>query len=151
MARKKVEALPEALGEELLEQEGFNEEVLEDDDILAENLIGPDGKELLFPDGPNLEEVEEWKSRYGEVYLTEFEEDVFIWRSLTRKEYKEIMKIERADNYYKEERICDKVVIWPEGYNFLQMAQGKAGIPTLIAELVMEKSGFQAKTGALRL
>jgi hypothetical protein len=33
----------------------------------------------------------------------------------------------------------------------MAMAQGKAGIPTLIAELVMEKSGFQAKTGAVRL
>jgi hypothetical protein len=116
-----------------------------------QDLIGPDGKEILFPGGPSLDQIEQWKSQFGEVYLTEFEEDVFIWRSLTRKEYKEVMKVERADNFYKEERICDRVILFPEGYNFIQMGQGKAGIPTLIAELVMEKSGFQAKTGALRL
>lgn len=154
--KKRVEALPEAVIEqdELLEDqvEGLDEEELDEEEGYSEDeLIGPDGKQLLFPGGPSVDAIEEWKSRYGEIYLTEFEEDVFIWRSLTRKEYKEIMKIANADNFYKEERICDKVVIWPEGYNFLKMGQGKAGIPTLIAELVMEKSGFQAKTGALRL
>lgn len=152
MARKKVEALPEALGEELLDQEvEGGEEAVEGETEIDQDLIGPNGEELLFPGGPSLDKIEEWKSRFGDIYLTEFEEEVFIWRALTRKEYKEIMKVERADNFYKEERICDKVVIYPESYNFMQMAQGKAGIPTLIAELVMEKSGFQAKTGALRL
>lgn len=145
---KKPEVLEE---QEYQNQLRLGEDETEGSEEVAEDLIDADGKELLFPGGPTLDKVEEWKSQYGEIYLTEFEEDVFIWRSLTRKEYKDVMKVERADNFYKEERICDKVVIYPETYNFMQMAQGKAGIPTLISELVMEKSGFQAKTGALRL
>lgn len=113
---------------------------------------GEDGESLLFPGGPTLDQVEEWRSRYKDIYLTEFDEgDVIIWRTLVRKEYKEIMKINGADSYYKEERICEKVVLYPKDFGFMSMAQGKAGIPTLVAELVMEKSGFQAKTGAMRL
>jgi hypothetical protein len=146
--KKKIDSLPEA-GEELELLEDAEEQ--EEEGFEDEALIGPDGKELLFPNGPTLELIEEWKSRFGDIYLTEFEEEVLIWRALTRKEYKNIMNVEKATNFYKEEKICEAVVIWPEKYNFLQMTNGKAGIPTLIAELVMEKSGFQAKTGALRL
>lgn len=111
-----------------------------------------DGEELFFPDGPTVNKVEEWKSLYnGEVYLTEFEEEVFLWRPIKRKEYKDVMKNKEADSYYKEERICERVVLFPENYSFLQMTAGKAGIPTLIAELVLEKSGFTARTGAQRI
>ncbi len=127
----------------------------QDQEIITDtlpDLEGEDGTELAFLDGPTKDQVEDWRSRYKDVYLTDFEEgEVIVWRSLLRKEYKEIMKIPNADNYYKEERICERVVLWPENYGHLIMAQGKAGIPTLIAELVMEKSGFQARTGAMRL
>jgi hypothetical protein len=113
---------------------------------------GENGEAVLFPGGPSLDRVEEWRSRFKDIFLTEFDDgEVVVWRSLVRKEYKDIMKIQGADNFYKEERICERVVLWPENYGFMAMAQGKAGIPTLIAELVMEKSGFQAKTGAMRL
>ncbi|MEK1829057.1 hypothetical protein AAAC51_07860 [Priestia megaterium] len=88
----------------------------------------------------------------NEVYLTEFdEENVFVWRPLKRKEYKDIAKIPNADQFYKEERICEKAVLFPEKYGFMNMSTGKAGIPTLLHELILEKSGFVAKTGAMRL
>lgn len=149
MASKKVVA-PKAVEEEVEMQELQEEQVQGEE--LDEELIGPNGEELLFPDGPTVAQVEEWKSRFNdEVYLTEFEEEVFIWRPITRKEYKGVMKIQNADSFYKEERICEAVVLFPEQYNFMQMTAGKAGIPTLLSELVMEKSGFQAKTGAMKL
>lgn len=150
MATKKdlPQANPE---EEVFEGELEQEEDVEQEQEIDPDLIGPDGKELLFPGGPTIDKIEEWKSQFGEIYLTEFEEDVFIWRALSRKEYKAIMKTDKADNFYKEERICDTVILYPQAYNYVAMGQGKAGIPTLIAELVMEKSGFQAKTGAMRL
>ena len=149
MANKKVVA-PKAVEEEVVAQEVQEEEVQGEE--LAEELVGPNGEELLFPDGPAVAQVEEWKSRFNdEVYLTEFDEEIFIWRPITRKEYKSVMKIQNADSFYKEERICEAVVLYPEQYNFMQMTAGKAGIPTLLSELVMEKSGFQAKTGAMKL
>jgi hypothetical protein len=151
MAQKKVKPVVE---EEVLEVEAMEgqEEEQVSPAILPDELVGPNGEELLFPNGPSVAQVEEWKSQFNdEVYLTEFEEDIFLWRPITRKEYKQVMKINNADSYYKEERICDTVILYPMDYNFMSMASGKAGIPTLLAELVMEKSGFQAKTGAMKL
>ena len=152
MTKKKVEAVREVeeLEVEVAEVEAAEEEIA--NGALPEELIGPNGEELYFPEGPSVSQVEEWKSQYSdEVYLTEFEEDIFIWRPITRKEYKGVMKIQNADSFYKEERICEAVVLYPTNYNFMVMTSGKAGIPTLLAELVMEKSGFQAKTGAMKL
>lgn len=110
-----------------------------------------EGNELLFPGGPTIDKVEEWKSHYKDIYFTEFEDEVFIWRCLARYEYKEVMKIQGADNYYKEERICEKCVLWPEKYNFQQMKEGKAGIPTFLGEQIMDKSGFAARMAAMKL
>ena len=148
--KKKVAEEQEVEVKEVAAVEAPEQEV--DNGQLPNDLIGPDGEELLFPNGPSVAQVEAWKSQFNEeVYLTEFEEDVFIWRPITRREYKGVMKNQQADSFYKEERICEAVVLYPTGYNFNSMVNGKAGIPTLLAELVMEKSGFQAKTGAMRL
>lgn len=110
-------------------------------------------EEEVFPGGPTYNKLEEWKTQYNEeVYLTEFDEDnIFVWRPIMRKEYKDIAKVQNADNFYKEERICDKVILFPERYSSMDMSLGKAGIPTLLSELILEKSGFVAKTGAMRL
>lgn len=159
MAKKK-QIEEELLSVEEVELEEVEEETSipapelpeEDEEEIDPELIGENGEELLFPGGPSLNKVEEWKSQFGgEVYLTEFEEEVFLWRPIKRKEYKEIAKIQNADSFYKEERITERCVLYPEGYNFMSMTAGKAGIPTLLAELIMEKSGFQAKTGAMRI
>lgn len=121
------------------------EEIDEEDPNLAEQEI--------FPGGPTHNELEKWKAQFnGEVYLTEFDdENIFVWRPIKRKEYKDIAKIQNADNFYKEERICEKSVLFPDKYSFMHMSVGKAGIPTLLHELILEKSGFVAKTGAMRL
>lgn len=120
-------------------------EIDEDDPSLAQQEV--------FPGGPTYNDVEKWKSMYNnEVYLTEFDdENVFVWRPIKRKEYKDIAKLQNADNFYKEERICEKSILFPANYGFMNMSAGKAGIPTLLSELILEKSGFVAKTGAMRL
>ena len=123
----------------------FAKEVEEEDVNLAEQEI--------FPGGPTYNDLEGWKAQYnGEIYLTEFDEDsIFVWRPIKRKEYKDIAKIQNADQFYKEERVCEKAILFPEKYSFMHMSMGKAGIPTLLNELILEKSGFVAKTGAMRL
>jgi hypothetical protein len=128
--KKKVKAAEEAVVEEMVEAE----------------------EELLFEDGPTMKEVEEWKKMYKQVYLTEFEDgEIVIFRVLTRKEFKDIMSLENADALYREERVCEKCVVWPSGYDFLSMSVGKAGAPSLISEQIMDKSGFSAVVNAVAL
>ncbi len=109
------------------------------------------GDKVIFPEGPTRNKVEEWKSLYGSVFMTEVDEDIFVWRTITRTEYKEILKLKQADALYREERICEKCVLWPEDYDFLQMGQGGAGVPSLLAEQVMDKSGFTPKGESQKL
>lgn len=141
MSRKEELGLPEAM-----------EESVKLDNV-GEDIDPKAGDELLFPGGPTFNELEDWKSRFnGEVYMTEFEEDdIYIWRPIKRKEYKDISKIQGADQFYKEERICEKCVLFPKNYSYVAMTNGKAGTPSLLSELILEKSGFVAKTGAMKL
>lgn len=133
--------------------------VVEEEEVVSVPLAEIDeedvskAEEEIFPGGPTYNDIEQWKSQYGEdVYLTEFDEkNIFVWRPIRRKEYKDIQKIPNADQWYKEERICDKVVLFPKNYGHMHMSNGKAGIPTLLADMILEKSGFVARNGAMRL
>lgn len=109
-------------------------------------------EEVLFPGGPSIAQVDAWKEQFGQIFMTEVDDDdAFIWRVLNRKEFKEIMKLDNADAMYREERVCERCILWPEGYSFEAMSNGKAGAPTILAEQVMEKSGFTPKTGPIAL
>lgn len=111
-----------------------------------------DPNEPVFIGGPTIAEIDAWKEQYGQVYLTEVDDDdLFIWHVINRKEFKEIMKIADADAMYREERICEKCVLWPAEYSFTSMESGKAGTPTVLAEQIMERSGFSTKTGPIPL
>lgn len=108
-------------------------------------------EEELWEGGPTQKWLDDMKATYGNVYATEFEEEIFIWRILTRFEYKDVLKLERATASYREERICEKCVLWPEGYNFETMNKGGAGVPSVLTEHIMEKSGFAASGEAKKL
>jgi hypothetical protein len=119
-------------------------EMVDDALVYEEEAEEPKGDDPLFEGGPTNDMVAEWKSRWGAIYATEFDDEVFIWRTLSRIEYKEILKVKNADGLYREERICEKCVLWPEGYGFMNMGGGKAGQPSIVAEQIMAKSGFAA-------
>jgi hypothetical protein len=104
----------------------------------------PDMDEEVFPGGPPRGLVEMWKAQFGEIYSSPFGDDVFIWRTMKRTEYKEVLRIQapKGDTMFREEKICEKCVLWPIGYSHMVMALGKAGVPTLLAEQIMDKSGF---------
>lgn len=82
--------------------------------------------------------IKELKVKFGEVFMVEAEDEIFLFRLLTRQEYKEILMI--ADNKdIAEELICQLAVVYPQGLNF---SQGSAGLPPLIAPQIVNESGF---------
>ncbi len=129
-------------------QEEIMEETLKEEQVQEEPQ---DGDEEIFPEGPTRNKIEEWKSRYGTIYMVEIEDEVFVFRTITRIEYKEILKAKEADALYREERMCEKCVLWPDRYSFINMSQGKAGIPSLLAEQIMDKSGFSPSSAPQKL
>lgn len=159
MATKKAKQTEEVLEVQEVDQEvEVNEDVYSEEEGLNPEtdpeMFDANGKELLFPNGPTVEQVEEWKSLYeGEVFLTDFDgTNIFLWRPITRAELRSIRSIQgKVDEFMREEKIVEKVLLYPEGLSALAFREMKGGIPSYLSQLVMEKSGYVANTDALKL
>ncbi|WP_089097204.1 hypothetical protein [Parageobacillus galactosidasius] len=106
----------------------------------------------VFANGPTRKEVEAWKEKYGQVYFTPFEDLIVIWRTLSRPEYREIVRNQDLTMLDREEIIADKCVLFPYDFSCKKYTEnGRAGIPSLLTEMIMDKSGFIAKTAPIKL
>lgn len=105
----------------------------------------------LFQNGPTNREVEEWKEKFGSVFFTPFEEDFFIWRTLDRSEYREIIARKELSQLDREEIFVSKCMLFPRNITVDRMKSGKAGVPSLLAEMILDKSGFVAQSAPIRL
>lgn len=108
-----------------------------------------DADEVLFENGPSFAQVEVWKKQYGEgkVLHTKIIDRHFVFRTLHRYEYKQIVAIENIDPLHREEIICSTVVLWPNKYDFKEMAIDDGGYPSTLAQIIMENSGFTKEYG----
>lgn len=97
----------------------------------------------IFPGGPTESEVLSWKKQFdNRVYMMEANEDIFIFRSLSRYEYKQIVSIKNLDPLMREEIICETCVLWPAGINWQSIADMPAGTAAVVSEFILDKSGF---------
>jgi hypothetical protein len=108
-----------------------------------------------FPGGPMRSEIASWKKTFEQddhtVNLSEPGGEPFIWRTLSRTEYREIMALQNTDPLQREEIICEICTLFPYDYNFSNMASRKAGIPAVLAEQIMQESGFKKPAPPIRL
>lgn len=109
----------------------------------------------IFPGGPSRTEVASWKKQFENdghtVNLTTIGDETFIWRTMSRTEYREIMALPNTDPLQREEIICEITMLFPYEYNFASMANRKAGVPAILAEQVMHESGFKKVAPPIRL
>lgn len=116
-------------------------------DVLNQN----DELDLIFENGPTKREVSEWKERYRSVYFTPFEDEIYVWRVLERSEYREIINRKEMTQLDREEIFVEKCMLFPRNYTKEKMIHGKAGVPSLLAEMIMDKSGFVAQSAPIKL
>ena len=103
----------------------------------------------IFDGGPGVAQVDIWKKQFSKekVMHTQILDRHFVFRTLNRYEYKQIVAIENMDALYREEVICRTCVLWPYNYDFKQMAQEDSGYPSTLAQIIMENSGFTKEYG----
>lgn len=118
------------------------------EDEYEEAIPGPEETDEVFPGGPTWADVAEWKSQYGEIYSLSISGQTYIFRLLTRMEYKNIMRARQNDPYFREEKVCETCVLWPKDFRGAVLASAPAGVPTILADQIMEKSGFVPDTEA---
>lgn len=133
-------------------------EVIDDEQVLADQpatVEDLDDEELIWPGGPTARMIKDWKQEFGDVYVTSITYDKHIaWRTLTRLEYKNLVRkmeqlIEAGQlssaeaNMWNEEAIAEICVLYP-AYDKQSIVGELAGLPSLIAQEVLEASGFVA-------
>ena len=103
----------------------------------------------IFEGGPGVSQVEIWKKQFTKekIFHTQILEKHFVFRTLNRYEYKQIVAIENIDALYREEIICKTCVLWPYNYDFKIMAGEDSGYPSTLAQIIMENSGFTKEYG----
>ncbi len=98
----------------------------------------------IFENGPRLSEVELWKKQFSKerIYHVQILDKHFVFRTLNRYEYKQIVALENIDALQREEVICTTCTLFPYSYNFKKMAKEDSGYPSTLAQIIMENSGF---------
>ncbi len=165
-----LQAFEETKGEQLelfteekeqdIEMSADQPEITETPDVKEEMYKGFDGEsytkeEWLSPvvhNGPTRREVEGWKEKHGGfVYFTPFDGSVFVWRTLSRPEYREIVRDTTLTALDREELFTEKCVLFPYDFSLEKIKKSRAGIASLLSEMIMEKSGFVAQSAPIKL
>ena len=88
----------------------------------------------------------DWKDKYWNLYYVEIEEQEFLFRELSRSEYKKAVRLYQEDPSVLEEYICQTAILEPADYDFEECI---AGIPTSLSNFILYESGFTEDTGKL--
>lgn len=75
--------------------------------------------------------------QYEEVYSHQIDSEIFFFKPLGRKDYKDIATNDRLSNSEKEEIICQVCLLYPENYDFEEC---DAGTPSVLSDAILEKS-----------
>lgn len=118
------------------------------EDVFEENPINENDFQI-YDNGPYISQIEIWKKQYGEGHVlhTQVVDKHFVFRTLNRFEYKQIIAMQNVDALMREEIICQTCVLHPRNYNFKSMASSEAGYPSTLSKIIMENSGFTSEYG----
>ena len=134
---------------EALAEQTPQEQEVDNTDAIAAVLAALDGEE----GSPTEYELEEWKDMYGVFYISSIGDDdnLYIWRTLKRLEYKQLIKSGVANDQMRyEEAVLTRCSLWPK-LGLEAMAKLNAGVVETLAKQVLYKSGFVSDQMALSM
>jgi len=100
---------------------------------------------------PSDEMIEQWKGQFGDnIFMLALDEDeMYVWRPLTRHEYKQLLQEVQHEQAFMEQ-IVQRCVIWPS-ITPEWLAGGKGGTVPTLHGVIMEGSNFLAPEVAMSL
>lgn len=100
---------------------------------------------------PTDAQIQNWKSRYGDnIFMIALdEEEMYVWRPLTRHEYKQLIQAVQNEQTFMEQ-VVQKCVLWPN-ITPEWLAGGKGGTVPTLHSVIMEGSNFLAPEIAMSL
>lgn len=114
------------------------------DEGKKEPTLGEKLRALLedFDNAPTTSQIDAWKAKHGDIFLSALNDDeVFIFRALSRKEHRLIMAETQKQTYQSEvdEDVVKVCVLWQGAESALD---AKAGTIPSLYEQIMQNSNF---------
>ena len=82
---------------------------------------------------------QKYTEQYDHVFIEDFgESGVFIFRTLGRKDFRDLLDTDSINNYLKEEVVCETCTLYPQNYDFGNCEE--AGLPTQLCKSIIDKS-----------
>ena len=82
--------------------------------------------------------LEKLRGSYKNLYIFQFENQVFVYHSVGRRDYKNLVLDKSLSEAEKEETLCKICTLFPVEYNFSDCEE--AGLPTRLAEEIVKNS-----------
>ncbi len=98
-------------------------------------------------------ELEEWKELYGTFHVSTIlgDDNLYIWRTLKRQEYKQLINSGIAKNQIMyEEAVIIRCCLWPK-YTKEKISNTEAGVVETLAKQILFQSGFVPDQMALSM
>ncbi len=104
-----------------------------------------------FQNAPSTEQIEELKTKFGEVFISALSEsEIFLFRTLRRNEWRDMQMAVRQgqlDDLAQEELLVNTCVVWKSVVG----VETKAGTVSTLAEQIMQNSNFMSAAQASML
>lgn len=138
-----------------VEQEPVDDTVSNQVDDEEYDSYKMDPEEEVWPGGPKFAQINEWKDRFGDIYVTSVTPtEHVVWRTMTRFEYRRLIQnTEQAlstgqmsqamANLDNEDSISELCILYPP-YSRTDSTSSLGGMASTIAQQVMEASGFSS-------
>ena len=91
--------------------------------------------------GVTQEQINEWKTKYAEIFMITLSDGKYVYRPMKRFEYKGLMANQEANRTFNEEKIAQMCIIYPT-LDATKMPTLKAGTVSTLVELIMASSNF---------
>lgn len=92
--------------------------------------------------------IKNFLNEYDNIFFSEIDQQIFIYKPLGRKAYKDIVNNQNISDLDKEDLICEETVIWPENYN---ADDYDAGIPSKLYEEILVNSFLSSTEDMIHL
>lgn len=94
-----------------------------------------------FEGAPTPATVEQWKTTFGEVFVSGFsEEELYVWRPIFRSEWIQLQTETAGNMIALQEGLCNLCILW-KSVN-VEWDKSKAGALETLQEQIMQKSNF---------
>lgn len=81
---------------------------------------------------------EKFSDEYDQVFMESVDDQVFIFKALGRKDFKDLVDSKAVNDCAKEEIICEICTLYPENYDFENCDE--AGLPTELCKIILDHS-----------